>query len=346
LGLAVSHQLVEMMGGKIWLESPAAHASGKKGGPGSTFHFTLKLSRQARGEDVGRIVDPGRLRGMRVLIVDDNVTNRRFLHELLLHWGLAPESVETGESVLHRLKQSNGTEADYGLVLLDAHMPGMDGFMLAKKIREGSQHSDIGLLMLTSAGQRGDAARCKELGVAAYLTKPIIPSELLRAMITVSGFIPQEKEKPRSLITHYSLSESQKKLRILVAEDNIVNQKLITRMLEKLSHEVTIADTGKKAVDLWEAGEYDLILMDVQMPEMTGFEATAAIREKEKQGQGHIPIVALTAHAQKEMENKCLAGGMDSFISRPIQLAELTAVIEALGCQRAIQSERISEIPS
>jgi len=346
LGLAISHQLVEMMGGKIWLESPAAHAAGNKGGPGSSFHFTLKLGRQTQREDLSQKIEPGHLRGMRVLIVDDNATNRRFLHELLLHWGLSPESVETGESVLQRLKQSRGTEAEYTLVLLDAHMPGMDGFMLAKKIREDSQYTDVGLLMLTSAGQRGDAARCKDLGVAAYLTKPIIPSELLRAMITVSGFLPSQKEEPQSLVTHYSLSASQKQMRILVAEDNIVNQKLITRMLEKLSHEVTVADNGKKAVDLWEAGEYDIILMDVQMPEMTGFEATAAIREKEKQGHGHIPIVALTAHAQKEMEKKCLAGGMDSFISRPIQLAELTAVIEAAGRNRIIPRDTVSELPS
>jgi CheY-like chemotaxis protein len=279
---------------------------------------------------------------MRVLIVDDNATNRRFLHELLLYWGLAPESVETGESVLQRLKQNQGTDPIYSMVLLDAHMPGMDGFMLAKKIREVPDYADIGLLMLTSAGQRGDAARCKEAGVAAYLTKPIIPSELLRAMITISGFTPEEREKPHSLITHYSLSESQRKLRILVAEDNVVNQKLITRMLEKMSHEVWVADTGKKAVEFWEAGEYDLILMDIQMPEMTGFEATAAIRAKELGTQRHISIIALTAHAQKEIEKQCLSSGMDAFISRPIQLGELTAAIEAATKNKP--SEESSEI--
>jgi signal transduction histidine kinase/CheY-like chemotaxis protein len=332
LGLSISARLVQMLGGRIWLESPAPDREQKIGGPGSTFGFTACFRR--RPEDETRLrMDPERLRGLRVLAVDDNATNRRLLHDLLYSWGLELEVADGAEAAMEQLNHSHGSNKPITLVLLDAQMPGEDGYTLVKRIKSKPEFASVNTIMLTSAGQRGDATRCRELGVDGYLTKPINPWELFQAILTIMGSAPPEEIKPGRLLTHHSIQESQRPIRILVAEDNVINQRLVKRMLEKMGHAAKLVSDGKAALEAYKKETFDLILMDVQMPEMNGFEATARIREMEKKTGEHTPIIALSAHALKEIEKKCLKVGMDGFMSRPIKLTELVATIEMYGEQ-------------
>jgi two-component system sensor histidine kinase/response regulator len=326
LGLSISSRLVQMMGGKIWLESPAAVSEDKAGGPGSVFYFTARFQRRREVEAPPQY-DPERLRGIRVLAVDDNATNRRLIHDLLENWGLKTELAEDADSAMKALEQAKKDGESFSLILLDAQMPGEDGFMLAERIKEKPEYARTALIMLTSAGQRGDATRCQELGVSAYLMKPINAWELFRAILTILG----EARPSASLLTHHSIQESMNPMTILVAEDNLVNQRLIKRMLEKMGHSTDLVSTGGAAIEAWENKSFDLILMDLQMPEMGGFEATTVIREKEKSAGTRIPIIALSAHALQEIEEKCREADMDGFMSRPIKLAELVATIEMIG---------------
>ncbi|MGB2908089.1 MAG: response regulator [Candidatus Aminicenantaceae bacterium] len=326
LGLSISSRLVQMMGGKIWLESPAAVSEDKAGGPGSVFYFTARFQRRREVEAPPQY-DPERLRGIRVLAVDDNATNRRLIHGLLENWGLKTELAEDADSAMKALEQAKKDGESFSLILLDAQMPGEDGFMLAERIKEKPEYARTALIMLTSAGQRGDATRCQELGVSAYLMKPINAWELFRAILTILG----EARPSASLLTHHSIQESMNPMTILVAEDNLVNQRLIKRMLEKMGHSADLVSTGGAAIEAWENKSFDLILMDLQMPEMGGFEATSVIREKEKEVGTRTPIIALSAHALQEIEEKCREADMDGFMSRPIKLAELVATIEMIG---------------
>jgi CheY-like chemotaxis protein len=259
--------------------------------------------------------------------VDDNATNRRLIHDLLENWGLKTELAEDADSAMKALEQAKKDGESFSLILLDAQMPGEDGFMLAERIKEKPEYARTALIMLTSAGQRGDATRCQELGVSAYLMKPINAWELFRAILTILG----EARPSASLLTHHSIQESMNPMTILVAEDNLVNQRLIKRMLEKMGHSTDLVSTGGAAIEAWENKSFDLILMDLQMPEMGGFEATTVIREKEKSAGTRIPIIALSAHALQEIEEKCREADMDGFMSRPIKLAELVATIEMIG---------------
>ena len=210
-------------------------------------------------------------------------------------------------------------------MLTDANMPEMDGFQLAEEIRKNPKLSGAAIMMLTSGGQRGDAARCRELGLAGYLTKPVGQAELLDAVLRVAGS-KRSTEKP-ALVTRHSLREERRPLRILLAEDNAVNQKLASRLLEKHGHNVVTAANGRQALERLENESFDLVLMDVQMPEIDGFEATAAIRKKEEATGTHLPIMAMTAHAMQGDKERCLAAGMDGYLSKPLNVKELLAVL-------------------
>jgi CheY-like chemotaxis protein len=268
---------------------------------------------------------------MSALVVDDNRTNRLILEQLLTGWRLKPTLAEEARSALRLLQQAAEAGTPYALVLVDSIMPEVDGFALVQQIREDPRLATATLMMLTSGGRHGDAARCRELGVAAYLTKPIGQAELLNAILQVMGRIPGTAEPSATLVTRHSVREHTKGLRILLAEDNLVNRTLAVRLLEKHGHAVEVALDGREALTKYQAGRFELVLMDVQMPEMDGFEATAAIREMEETTGAHVPIVAMTAHALTGDRERCLAAGMDGYISKPFRVEELLKAMEAIG---------------
>jgi two-component system sensor histidine kinase/response regulator len=329
LGLTISKRLVGLMDGKMWVESEV--------GRGTQFHFTARLKTSEQPIAVGAIAPPETLRGVKVLIVDDNRTNRRILEAMLKRWEMKSTSVEDGEEALARLSSAQNVGEAYALVLTDMHMPGMDGFSLIEQIRQRPELSTAIIMMLTSAGHRGDGARCQELGVAAYLLKPIRQSELREAIARVLG-APAQKG-PIPLVTRYSLQDArdpQTILSVLVAEDNTVNQLLATRLLEKRGHRVVMTANGREALEALAKDRFDLVLMDVQMPEMDGLQATRALREKEmEKGDGfHQPVIALTAHAMKGDQERCLAAGMDGFLTKPIRPQELDAILDIYVARR------------
>ena len=322
LGLTISTRLVEMMGGRIWVESEA--------GRGSQFHFTIVVGMAGVKEiKLGSVAPPEVLRGVKVLVVDDNRTNRRILEGMLKRWEMLSTSVEDGEEALVQLSAARTAGEPFGLILTDMHMPKMDGFTLIERIRQRPELATATIMMLTSAGHRGDAARCLELGVAAYLLKPIRQSELREAIARVLGARTQKGAIP--LITRFSLQDAREPssfLRVLLAEDNLVNQRLAVKLLEKRGHRVVVAGNGREALQALEKDAFDLVFMDVQMPEMDGLEATVAIREKERRTGLHQAIIALTAHAMKGDREKCLEAGMDGYLTKPIRPQELDQVLE------------------
>jgi two-component system sensor histidine kinase/response regulator len=338
LGLTISARLVGMMGGKIWVESGA--------GRGSQFHFTTEVKSHGDVVAVGSLAPPEILRRVKVLIVDDNRTNRRILEGVLGHWEMHSTSVDGGEEALAELSNAQKLGQPYALILSDVHMPKMDGFELVERIRHRSELSPPTIMMLTSAGHRGDAERCRALGVAAYLLKPIRQSELREALARVLGTRQHTGAIP--LVTRYALQDARDPgsiLCVLVAEDNKVNQRLVVRMLEKRGHRVVVADNGREALDVLVKDTFDLVFMDVQMPEVDGFEATAEIREREKGTGRHQVVVALTAHAMKGDRERCLAGGMDAYLTKPIRPPELDEILEkylALRTSSANASEVLS----
>ncbi|MBD3234424.1 MAG: response regulator [candidate division Zixibacteria bacterium] len=325
LGTTISKQLVELMGGEMWIESPSN--SSETGGPGTTFHFRIEFeTQQPTTEDSA--LNSCNMDGNRVMIVDDNETNRRFLSVLLGNWGFTTTAVSQGDEALKTLSESVVDEQPYNLVILDMLMPGMDGFTVARKIRSQPQYRDIRIMVLTSAGQRGDGEQCKEIGIEAYLTKPVKQKILRNALSKALSSGSANKSSENELITKHSLTDGMPRLNILLAEDNPVNQRLALKLLEKRGHSVTVVDDGEQAVRKYEMETFDLILMDVQMPNMDGLSATQAIRELENATNKRIPIIAMTAHAMKGDREKCLDAGMDEYISKPITPRELFLTIE------------------
>jgi CheY-like chemotaxis protein len=276
---------------------------------------------------VGEVLDEAQLSDVPILIVDDNATNRRILEESVIHWKMVPIVVEDAIAALQVLQQRQLSNAQLPLVLTDAHMPGIDGFGLIERIRQNPSLANVRIIILTSGGQRGDAARCQKLGVAAYLSKPFDRLELRQVLRYVLASDPLSPEA-KTLVTRHTLQEQRQSLSFLVAEDNAVNQRLIARLLEKRGHSVVLAQNGREALQALKREHFDIILMDVQMPEMDGFEATKLIREEEKDSGTHLPIIALTAHAMQGDEERCLACGMDGYVTKPIKLGELFSVID------------------
>jgi len=318
LGLTISARLVGFMHGRIWVESEL--------GQGSRFHFTAQFGLQKSPARTIVPRDPATLRDMRVLVVDDNATNRQILLKMLANWHTNPAAVESGARAITALREAQGLGRIYPLILLDAQMPEMDGFALAECIKRNPDWKTATIMMLSSAGQRGDAKRCRDLGVAAYLTKPVRQDELLDAILTALGTRPTKETSP-ALVTRHSLREISNHLRILLVEDNAVNQVLAARLLEKRGHSVIVAGNGKEALAALEKQSFDLVFMDIQMPEMDGFEATAAIRGKEKRSGNHLPVIAMTAHAMVGDRERCLAAGMDDYLTKPIRPEELTGLL-------------------
>ncbi len=324
LGLAISSRLVDMMGGRIWLESEV--------GKGSTFHFTARFAPQAAGPATPSPGETISWRDLPVLVVDDNRTNRRILAEMLRSWQMKPSMVEGGGAALELLEEAKRSGRPFRVVLIDAYMPEMDGFALTRRIKQNPRFAGTTLVMLTSAGQRGDAARCRELGIRAYLPKPIRQSDLFDALMSALRVAAHGDVRAR-VVTRHSLREERRRLRILLAEDNPLNQKLAVRLLRKNGHKVVVAENGKQALAALEKvnfSGFDLVLMDVQMPEMGGFEATAAIREREKAIGTHVPIIAMTAYAMKGDRERCLEAGMDAYLSKPIEAKRLFETLESV----------------
>jgi two-component system, sensor histidine kinase and response regulator len=326
LGLTISCQLVQMMGGQIGVESES--------GKGSTFVFTATFALPGPNElpvlPSLPVFDgePTALRGLPVLIVDDNATNRTILVELAHLWRMWPQSVASGPEALEVLKQAAAAGKRYPMVLLDGHMPQMDGFAVAERIRGTPELTETHIVMLTSAGQPDDVNRCRELSIDGYLMKPIKQSELFRTLLGVLGKSPQS---PRPIGAD-SAAQTPRHWRILLVEDHVINQKLASRLLEKQGHTVTVVSSGRSALLALEQRDgappaFDLVLMDVQMPEMDGLEATRHIRELERGTGRHLPIIAMTAYAMKGDREKCLTAGMDAYVSKPIQPRDLFEVI-------------------
>ena len=321
LGLAISRRLVELLGGQIWVESQV--------GQGSTFHFAVHIRPAALPAPALPAVSMDRLRDLRVLVVDDHATNRRLLAAFLSGWGASPTVVESGEAALATLAGPDG--ARFRLVLLDGAMPGMDGFEVAERMRALPGLGPLTIMLLTSDAQGMQLSRCRELGVARHLLKPISPSELLGAILLALGQEPEQASRTRVMDPP---RQGRRRLRILVAEDNVVNQLLMRRLIEKIGDEVLVAGDGREAVAMLAGQAFDLVFMDVQMPEMDGIEATAEIRQREAiAGAARLPIIALTASAMKGDRERCLDAGMDGYLTKPLNIREVTALLDRLAVE-------------
>jgi signal transduction histidine kinase/CheY-like chemotaxis protein len=316
LGLTISSKLVNLMDGRIWAES--------KFGEGSTFHFTARLGLGSRETAAD---DQRSLSGIRVLVVDDNATNRVIVERLLRRRGVAVDLCEGGQEALARMRDAVEQGTPYQIVLLDVMMPGMDGFSVVEELHREKHLESTVVMMLSSADRQQTSGRCRDLGVEYYMTKPVRHLDLIATVRRALG------QAERSGDTAHSAPEgSTTALRILLAEDNATNQKLATRLLENRGHAVTVVENGQQAVDITAADVFDLAFIDIQMPVMDGIGATEAIRERERTAGGHLPIIALTAHAMKGDRERFLAAGMDGYVSKPISVEELDRAIgEVVG---------------
>jgi two-component system sensor histidine kinase/response regulator len=340
LGLTIATQLVALMGGRLWVESEV--------GKGSTFHFTANVG-AVEVPVMAASSDALDLRNLTALIVDDNATNRRLLEVMLLGWAMVPTLARSVPEALAALRAAQKTERPFSLVLADVQMPDADGFALAEAIKKDAGIASAAVVMLTSGGRPGDAARCREIGVAAYLTKPIRSKDLRSAILLALGGQRAQRDRP-PLVTRHSLREARQPGRILLVEDNGVNRLVATRLLEQRGHTVVAATNGREALAILDdtaIGGFAGVLMDVQMPEMDGFECTRIIREREQKMGGRLPIIAMTAHAMKGDDARCLAAGMDGYLSKPIRPDEFFDVIERhLNFSRLPASPPVFSLPN
>jgi signal transduction histidine kinase/DNA-binding response OmpR family regulator len=327
LGLTISTRLVKMMGGEICVFSEL--------GQGSCFHFTACFGHAGEVEPVP--LDQACLAGTAVLVVDDNATNRRILTETLWQWHMRPASAPSGLEALTMLRQAAERGDPFSLVVTDCHMPGMDGFDLAERIRNSPHLTEAMVMMLTSGEQAGDIQRCQAAGIPAYLIKPVRRAELrsaLTRLLARPARTEVEKRPEAPLPPPQAMHQNAgSPMRILLVEDNIVNQRVAIRILEKEGHAVTIANNGVRAIEAIDGQNFDVVLMDLQMPEMGGFEATGKIRERERVTRNHVPIIAMTAHAMTGDRERCLESGMDDYISKPVRATALIEMVEKYRTQ-------------
>ena len=322
LGLAISSQLVELMGGRIWIESEV--------GRGSKFHFSARFRVP---EEVSAPTPPAdaasreSLESLRVLIVDDNATNRQILEEMLRSWRMQPATAAGAAEAMALLRSAHDAGDPFRVALVDALMPDVDGFMLARDVTSDTKLAGVRLIMLTSASSPEAPRRAAQAGFSACLSKPVKQSDLFDAILAALG--PPAKTRPRKRAPRPAARKRGKAYRILVAEDNPTNQKLVVTLLEQRGYETVLAADGRQAVERAAEQAFDLILMDVQMPELSGLEATAAIRQREQGSGTRVPIVALTAHAMTGDRERCLAAGMDGYVSKPLRAHELFAALDA-----------------
>ncbi len=319
LGLSISAELVKRMGGRIWVESEV--------GAGSTFHFTTVFGVSRVPLQDAAAPAPS-LNGASILVVDGRASNRSFLKDVLARWRISPETAEDGGAGIEAIARRSAAGTRFDMVIVDAFLPDMDGFEFVERIKEHPDSSSMPVMLITSTGRPGDAVLCRKAGISAYLSRPVSPTDILNTVAAVLG--TSRDAEVGALVTRHTVRERRTSLSVLLAEDQPFNQMVATHLLEKEGHAVTVVENGRLAVEACRARSFDLVLMDVQMPVMDGLEATAEIRELEKSTGRHVCIVAMTARAMQGDREKCLAAGMDGYLTKPFRAREFLEMLEGM----------------